>query len=97
MMPDLHTQVINTFDLPGGYSRDLAAYYILHWELEYLLSKLTEDPSAMIEHNGQWYVPILPPAYPVSMKAQMKLSFRLMTASLRATHKIPNYVLIKAA
>lgn len=91
-MKGFHSAIVNDFMLQSSYAECLESYYKLHWELQYLMTQLTDDMT--IKHGGKEYIPIFKAGIVGSMnpKQQCVLSFR--ETAINST--IPNYVLIKA-
>ena len=87
----IHVDICNEFFLPSGTVARLQSHYILHWDKDYLLNKLT--PNGTLIHADKEYIPIKrcnlnnPDIY------RVRLSFREPKSDLN----IPSYVLIKAA
>lgn len=100
MKPDLHVKLVNDFNLPPEYQKEIWNYYLLHWSTLYTFRKLAERPDGLIEHSHRLFIPVFKSeSFPLDSTSQLMLSFRVPHDTENGEiHKsgIPNYVLIKA-
>jgi hypothetical protein len=89
-MINFQVALVNEFSLREEHKKLLSNYYVLHWQVEYLIRKLEDDGTLI--HAGGCYIPIYRDSIPADPSAQLMLSFRKQS---RDFEYLPNYVLIK--
>lgn len=87
-MLNFNVALVNEFNLRKEHRSALSNYYILHWQVEYLVRKLEDDGTLI--HADTIYIPVYRDSLPADPSTQLMLSFRKMNDSTQ-----PNYVLIK--
>lgn len=86
---DFNVALLNSFNLPSKHQVRLKSYFVLHWQMEYLLRKL--DDKSLLVHDGITYIPVFQfKFHHAYLSRQLRLSFRET-----ANADEPNYVLIK--